>query len=108
MANSQLWRVGLTELQLPDFHSDRIIAIALDPTQNAIQNAQSLYKKHQKQKRAVLAIAPLLEAVQQEIAYLEQVATAVNLLEQSDLAALQEIHGCGNLFEIGDFLLNCL
>jgi predicted ribosome quality control (RQC) complex YloA/Tae2 family protein len=91
MANSQLWRVGMTEIQLPDFHSNKLMAIALDPTQNAIQNAQSLYKKHQKQKRAVLAIAPLLEAVQQEIAYLEQVATAVNLLEQSDLAALQEI-----------------
>ncbi|MBD2150893.1 NFACT family protein [Pseudanabaena sp. FACHB-1277] len=91
MANSQLWRVGMTEIQLPDFHSNKLMAIALDPTQNAIQNAQSLYKKHQKQKRAVLAIAPLLEAVQQEIAYLEQVATTVSLLEQSDLVVLQEI-----------------
>jgi predicted ribosome quality control (RQC) complex YloA/Tae2 family protein len=65
--------------------------IPLDPTLNAQQNAQSFYKKHQKQKRAALAIAPLLEAVQQEIAYLEQVSTAVSLLEQSELAALQEI-----------------
>ncbi|MDX2254893.1 MAG: NFACT RNA binding domain-containing protein [Pseudanabaenaceae cyanobacterium bins.39] len=91
MANLQLWSVGMKEIQLPDFHSDRQICIPLDPTQNATQNAQTFYKKHQKQKRATLAIAPLLESVQQEIIYLEQVVTTISLLEQHELTALQEI-----------------
>jgi predicted ribosome quality control (RQC) complex YloA/Tae2 family protein len=91
MAHLHLWKIGMKEISLPDFHSEKLVIIPLDPTQNAAQNAQSFYKKHQKQKRAALAIAPLLEAVQQEIAYLEQVATAVSLLEQSELSALQEI-----------------
>ncbi len=91
MANLHLWRIGLKEIQLQDFHSDKLMTIPLDPTLNAQQNAQSFYKKHQKQKRAALAIAPLLESVQQEIAYLEQVSTAVSLLEQQELSALQEI-----------------
>ncbi|MEI6330051.1 MAG: NFACT RNA binding domain-containing protein [Pseudanabaena sp. ELA645] len=91
MAHLHLWQIGMKEIKLQDFHSDKLMAIALDPTLNAQQNGQSFYKKHQKQKRAALAIAPLLESVQQEIAYLEQVSTAVSLLEQHELSALQEI-----------------
>jgi predicted ribosome quality control (RQC) complex YloA/Tae2 family protein len=91
MAHLHLWEIGMKEIHLQDFHSDKLIVIPLDPTLNAQQNAQSFYKKHQKQKRASLAIAPLLESVQQEIAYLEQVSTAVSLLEQHELSALQEI-----------------
>lgn len=91
MAHLHLWKIGMKAIALTDFHSNTSVAIPLDPTLNAPQNAQSFYKKHQKQKRAALAIAPLLESVQQEIAYLEQVSTAVSLLEQSELSALQEI-----------------
>jgi predicted ribosome quality control (RQC) complex YloA/Tae2 family protein len=91
MAHLHCWEIGMKEITLTDFHSDESVIIPLDPTKNAAQNAQSFYKKHQKQKRAALAIAPLLEAVQQEIAYLEQVSTAVSLLEQNELMALQEI-----------------
>ena len=91
MAHLHLWKIGMKEIKLTDFHSEKSVVIPLDPTQNAQQNAQSFYKKHQKQKRAAIAIAPLLESVQQEIAYLEQVATAVSLLEQHELSALQEI-----------------
>ena len=91
MAHLHLWKIGMKEIKLTDFHSEESVIIPLDPTQNAAQNAQSFYKKHQKQKRAALAIAPLLEAVQQEIAYLEQVSTAVSLLKQHELSALQEI-----------------
>jgi predicted ribosome quality control (RQC) complex YloA/Tae2 family protein len=91
MAHLHLWEIGMKEIKLIDFHSEASVIIPLDPTLNAAQNAQSFYKKHQKQKRAALAIAPLLESVQQEIAYLEQVSTAVSLLEQSELPALQEI-----------------
>ncbi len=91
MAHLQLWKIGMKEIKLTDFHSGASVRIPLDPTLNAQQNAQSFYKKHQKQKRAALAIAPLLESVQQEIAYLEQVSTAVSLLEQNELPALREI-----------------
>ncbi|NUN66082.1 fibronectin/fibrinogen-binding protein [Pseudanabaena biceps] len=91
MAHLHLWEIGMKEIKLTDFHSSELVSIPLDPTQNAQQNAQSFYRKHQKQKRAAIAIAPLLEAVQQEIAYLEQVSTTVSLLEQIELSALQEI-----------------
>jgi predicted ribosome quality control (RQC) complex YloA/Tae2 family protein len=91
MAHLHCWKIGLKNIAIADFHSGELINISLDPTLNAQQNAQSLYKKHQKQKRAAIAIAPLLSSVQQEIAYLEQVSTAVSLLELNELRALQEI-----------------
>ncbi|PZV11215.1 MAG: hypothetical protein DCF20_19980 [Pseudanabaena sp.] len=91
MAHLHFWEIGMKEIKLTDFHSEALVIIPLDPTLNAAQNAQSFYKKNQKQKRAALAIAPLIESVQQEIAYLEQVSTAVSMLEQNELTSLREI-----------------
>ncbi|AFY73441.1 putative RNA-binding protein, snRNP like protein [Synechococcus sp. PCC 7502] len=92
MAHIVDWEQGDTSITIKDFHSLAPVTIPLDPQQNIIQNAQSLYKKYQKQKRAKLAIAPLLEAVNQEIHYLQQVYTAVSHLEAGDLKSLQEVH----------------
>lgn len=91
MANLHVWQVGMKSIALPDFETNEPVKIALDPELNAVQNAQSLYKKHQKQKRAKIAIAPLLEATQLEILYLEQVATAATQLESDHMKSLQEI-----------------
>ena len=91
MANLQAWQPGMKSIELLDFITNEPVQIALNPELNAVQNAQSLYKKHQKQKRAKVAIEPLLASVQQEMRYLEQVATAAQQLESSDLKLLQEI-----------------
>lgn len=95
MANLHEWQVGMQSIQLADFHSGEPITIQLDPEKNAVTNAQVLYKRHQKLKRAKEAVTPLLQAVQAEINYLEQVEAAVMQLEQddpvNDLITLQEI-----------------
>ncbi|MDP5338989.1 MAG: NFACT family protein, partial [Nodularia sp. (in: cyanobacteria)] len=76
MSNLQKWQPGMKEIILPDFETDQPIAIALQPDKNAVQNAQRLYKQHQKLKRARAAVEPLLFDVQSEISYLEQVEAA--------------------------------
>lgn len=95
MAHLQAWQPGMTQLQLPDFITGQLVTIALNPEKNAVQNAQALYKRHQKLKRAKQAIEPLLAAVEAELHYLEQVDAAVAELDQyhadDDLQALQEI-----------------
>ena len=91
MAHISDWEQGSHSITIPDFHTLEPVLIALDPQQNIIQNAQALYKKYQKQKRAKDAIAPLLAAVHQEIHYLQQVFTAVSYLELGDLKSLQEV-----------------
>lgn len=95
MAHLQKWEPGMKEIILADFETNLPIAIALQPDKNAVQNAQSLYKQHQKLKRARAAVEPLLLEVQTEIEYLEQVEAAIVQIDTyqtaEDLRALEEI-----------------
>ncbi|MDZ8104162.1 MAG: NFACT family protein [Nostoc sp. DedQUE12a] len=95
MAHLQNWEPGMKEIIIPDFDSNEPVAIALQPDKNAVQNAQSLYKQHQKLKRARSAVEPLLLEVQTEIDYLEQVQAAIDQIDNyqtaEDLQALEEI-----------------
>ncbi|MEG4234772.1 NFACT RNA binding domain-containing protein [Microcoleus sp. Pol11C3] len=95
MANLQHWEPGMKSISLPDFETEKPVAIPLNPEKNAVQNAQAIYKKHQKLKRARIAVEPLLAAVQEEIDYLEQVEVALSVLETyrntQDLQTLAEI-----------------
>jgi predicted ribosome quality control (RQC) complex YloA/Tae2 family protein len=95
MAHLQNWEPGMKEIILADFNTNLPVAIALQPDKNAVQNAQSLYKQHQKLKRARAAVEPLLLEVQTEIEYLEQVEAAIAQIDSyqtaEDLRALEEI-----------------
>ncbi|MBD2199989.1 MULTISPECIES: Rqc2 family fibronectin-binding protein [Calothrix] len=95
MAHLQNWEPGMKEIMLPDFETGAPIAIALQPDKNAVQNAQGLYKQHQKLKRARAAVEPLLAEVNSEIEYLEQVEDAIAQIDKyqiaEDLQALEEI-----------------
>ncbi len=95
MANLQHWQPGMKSISLPDFETEKPVIIPLNVEKNAVQNAQAIYKKHQKLKRARIAVEPLLAAVQEEIDYLEQVEAALSVLETyrntQDLQTLAEI-----------------
>jgi predicted ribosome quality control (RQC) complex YloA/Tae2 family protein len=77
MAYLQEWAPGMTQIILNDFETGEPVKIKLEPEKNAIQNAQFLYKRHQKLKRAKLAVDPLLAEVQAQIDYLEQVEASI-------------------------------
>ena len=95
MAYLQEWEPGMKEIILADFENNKPVAIALQPDKNAVQNAQSLYKQHQKLKRVKSAVEPLLAEVNGEIGYLEQVEDAIAQIDKyqtaEDLEALDEI-----------------
>jgi predicted ribosome quality control (RQC) complex YloA/Tae2 family protein len=95
MAHLPLWQVGMVQITLPDFETEQPITIALNPERNAVQNAQALYRRHQKLRRSRNHVKPLLEAVQQEIDYLLQVEATLEALDQleneDDLQILVEI-----------------
>jgi predicted ribosome quality control (RQC) complex YloA/Tae2 family protein len=95
MAHLHEWQPGMKEITLLDFETGQPVAIALQPDKNAVQNAQSLYKQHQKLKRARVVVQPLLAEVSAEIEYLEQVEAAINQIDKyqsaEDLQALEEI-----------------
>ncbi|MFW6358663.1 MAG: Rqc2 family fibronectin-binding protein [Chroococcales cyanobacterium] len=95
MAHLHEWQPGMTSISLAYFETGNPVKIPLNPEKNAVQNAQALYKKHQKLKRAQIAVKPLLEEVKGEISYLEQVEAALNSIEDyetpEDLQTLEEI-----------------
>ncbi len=95
MAHLQNWEPGMKAITLLDFDTSKPVTIPLNPEKNAVQNAQALYKRHQKLKRARNAVEPLLKEVQEEIQYLEQVEASLTALETynapEDLPTLQEI-----------------
>ncbi|MEB3229598.1 MAG: NFACT RNA binding domain-containing protein [Leptolyngbyaceae bacterium] len=95
MAYLHEWQPGFTHITLADFETDEPTTIALDPTKNAVQNAQALYKRHQKLKRSRQAITPLLKAALDELHYLQQVEGAIAQQDTyqtpTDLTLLQEI-----------------
>ena len=95
MAHLHQWQPGMKEMTLPDFATGEPVPIPLDPDKNAVQNAQALYRRHQKLKRARGAIDPLLADVETELHYLEQVEESLSELVQyqtsNDLDTLQDI-----------------
>ena len=95
MANLSEWQPGMNAIALPDFETAIPVNIPLEPEKNAIQNAQALYKRHQKLKRARAAVEPLLTEVKAEIQYIEQVASSLSQLDAykitEDLKTLEEI-----------------
>lgn len=95
MAYLQDWQPGMKSITLLDFDTNKPVTIPLNPEKNAVQNAQALYKRHQKLKRARNAVEPLLLEVQEEIQYLEQVEASLAQLNayntSEDLQTLQEI-----------------
>ena len=95
MANLHLWKPGMTQIELADFETGEPVTLSLNLEKNAVQNAQALYKQHQKLKRAKDAVVPLLNDVNQEIRYLEQVEDALlqvpSYQAEEDLRSLEEI-----------------
>lgn len=95
MAYLNTWQPGMKLIALPDFTTAEPVTIPLNPEKNAVQNAQALYKRHQKLKRSRAALEPLLTDVQAEIEYLEQIEVAIARLDTyqtvEDLTALEEI-----------------
>ncbi|MBK4732683.1 NFACT family protein [Oxynema sp. CENA135] len=95
MASLHRWQPGMQTITLDDFATGNPVKIVLNPEKNAVQNAQALYKQHQKLKRAKQAVEPLLAQVVAERNYLEQVEVAISQVEDyrdpSDLETLEDI-----------------
>jgi predicted ribosome quality control (RQC) complex YloA/Tae2 family protein len=104
MAYLHEWQPGMKSIELIDFETGLPVKIKLEPEKNAIQNAQFLYKRHQKLKRAKLAVDPLLAEVRAEIDYLEQVESSILQLQiDSDIDPRELLQ---TLLEIKEELIN--
>ncbi len=79
LAYSSTISPGQTELQAQYDPDDPPLNIPLDPTKSPVANAQRLFREYEKGKRAAADIPERWKAADLEIAYLDQLATDLEL-----------------------------
>mmetsp|Transcript_13410 Transcript_13410/g.40547 ORF Transcript_13410/g.40547 Transcript_13410/m.40547 type:complete len:763 (-) Transcript_13410:349-2637(-) len=91
MAN--LHQVGsrADSVEVEDWDTGELRMIPLDPTKTGVQNAEALYKRAGKQRRAIEKVQPLLEAALAEEEYLEEVKLTLEQLGADEMDALRDI-----------------
>ncbi len=82
---------GAKSFEAVDFETEEPVTVPLDPTLTPMDNAAKYFARYGKLKRTAEALTGQLEETQAEIAYLESVATALDLAgDESDLAQIRE------------------
>ncbi|MCM1542090.1 MAG: NFACT family protein [Blautia sp.] len=82
---------GARSLQALNYYTNETIAIPLDPTLTATENAKKYFDKYNKLKRTNEALSKLTEEVKSEIDHLESISAALDIaLHEEDLAEIRE------------------
>lgn len=77
---------GMTEIELPNYYdNEKLIKINLSNQISPSKNAQKYFKKYQKLKNAVEYVTGQLKITKNELNYLEEVETQLELAEPQDL-----------------------
>lgn len=91
LANVYRLRAGETEAELDNYYDGTKIVVALDKGLSPAKNAENYYKKYNKQKRALVSLAPQKTGAEEELNYLESVESEIMLADcVADLRAVEE------------------
>ena len=100
-ANLYALRKGAEGCEVVNYYDENaaIVRIALDKTLTPAQNAQKYYKKYNKQKRTLAAVAPQKEEAESDLDYTESMLSALSRAENTlDLTEIeQELRDTGIL-----------
>uniref|UniRef100_A0A383VBP0 NFACT RNA-binding domain-containing protein n=1 Tax=Tetradesmus obliquus TaxID=3088 RepID=A0A383VBP0_TETOB len=95
VANMYRLQPNASQLEAEDWDTGKPVFITLDPLKTPMEQAEGLFKRARKLRRAVDAVAPLLEAARQEAEYLETVELELAQMppggSEQQLAALREV-----------------
>jgi predicted ribosome quality control (RQC) complex YloA/Tae2 family protein len=77
------WQVArhASNVELPDFEGE-LRTISLDPNLTPVENAQKLFDRYEKKKRAAAEIPPLLQSAEQDLAFLTELANDLRQAEE--------------------------
>lgn len=83
-------RRGMTSIELKNYYDNqKMLHITLSPNLTPSKNAQKYFKKYQKLKKAVIFVNEQLAKAQEEIAYLEEIQSEIELAEPEDLPEIK-------------------
>lgn len=82
---------GAKELEALNYYTNEMITIPLDPTLDAMANAQKYFDRYGKLKRTYEALSTLITETQAEIAHLESISASLDIaLNEDDLVQIRE------------------
>lgn len=82
---------GQESVELQNFYDENLpIVIDLDPRKTPSQNAQRYFSKYQKLKNAVIYVNEQIKRTEEEINYLESIATQLDLATPKDIHEIKE------------------
>lgn len=82
---------GQESVELQNFYDENLpIVIDLDPRKTPSQNAQRYFSKYQKLKNAVIYVNEQINRTEEEIDYLESIATQLELATPKDIHEIKE------------------
>lgn len=90
---ANIYRIKRGDLfaELENYYDGGVLKISLDSGLSPSENAESYYKKYNKQKRALVALAPQKEQAESELNYLVSVIDEITLAEtESELKAVRD------------------
>lgn len=101
LANIYKFKGGESEVALLNYYDGSEVKITLDKNLSAAANAERYYKKYNKQKRSLAALAPERERAENDIEYLKSVQSFIELAENTDdlIAVKEELIAAGLLKE---------
>ena len=97
LSNIYRLRDGQIECELENYYDNSLVKITLDSRLSIAKNAESYYKKYNKQKRTITALKPQREQAESELNYYLSVLDEILLCEEiEDLVLVQsELENAG-------------
>lgn len=91
LANIYKFKGGETEAELYNYYDNTTLKVTLDKSLSPAANAERYYKKYNKQKRSLVALAPERERAEKDIDYLKSIQGYIGFAEtEADLLAVKE------------------
>lgn len=90
---ANIYRIKRGDLfaELENYYDGGVLKISLDPRLSPSENAENYYKKYNKQKRALVALATQKEQAESELNYLVSVVDEITLAEtENELKAVRD------------------
>ncbi len=84
LANIYKIKAGDTSCELENYYDGSIVKIELDQRLSPAQNSENYYKKYNKQKRTLTALAPQKAQAQAELDYFTSVLDEISIAENID------------------------
>ncbi|MCF0229112.1 MAG: NFACT family protein, partial [Parasporobacterium sp.] len=82
---------GAAKFDTVDFYTGKEVSIPLDPSLTAIENGKNYFKKYSKLKRTADALSEIILQTSEEIAYLESVMVALDMVrDHNDISDLRK------------------